>query len=834
MRRTKGRSRRALRPVLSLESLEWRQMLSYGAPAPAFLVNETIAGGQSAPRSVVDDQGRVNVVWQDYGGDGSGYGVYARSFDVGGNPVGTQFRVNAETAGDQTDPRIAVRSITYQDDGLIVTWRDGGQVDFQLYDAQGLKVGEPTPLAGVAGVPADYELVGLPSGGFLIVTDDQIYTFGADGTPAGSTTLDRAHAGWTVQDSDAPGRVGILYYDTAVVTWAETRSRQNAADETVYDARIWAAPLNSYDPMLQGPILVAEIDDATSAAELAALDPTVVRPAGYYGTSLIAWRQAEAAGTTFHARQIDYDGTPIGEGFTLATAAPGDSEAAAIGWLGDDALAVFFVDQDPAGPDGGYIQIFGADGTPIDGPIAAPDVAADSLASLTVVPTAGSDFLLIWGDPQADPTAGEVSAQRFASTRKGLGISNDGLDVSESVGQAVFTVIRSGDLSQAASVRYATRDGSALAGYDYTPTSGVLNFAPGQALGTIALSVVDDHVAENYKYFYVSLSDPVGVDDLGNVEGYVSIEDDEPAAEHPLVFVDYDAYGLWTYNQVEGWAQINTVDPQSVLTTWRRDAYIDFGPGGLWHWDQLRGYSQISAVDPQSVMLDENGDSVYIDFGYGGLWKWSESAGYTPINSVDPQQVIVQFDHLDIDFGPGGLWRWSEAAGYTQISPFDPEAVASNYNELYIDFGAGGLWRWSGTAGFAQLHTVSPETMTLGYTYDVASGYGDVLYLDYGAGGLWQWSEGAGFSQINAANPESVVYDGYQTLYIDFGTGGLWKWGQTAGYQQVNGANPELVAFSSFDQALYIGFGAGGFWRWSATDGFRKLNDAAPPAFSVA
>ena len=56
---------------------------------------------------------------------------------------------------------------------------------------------------------------------------------------------------------------------------------------------------------------------------------------------------------------------------------------------------------------------------------------------------------------------------------------------------AVFTVTLSSALSQKATVRYSTANGSANAGSDYTAVSGTLTFLPGVTAQTIAVPVED-------------------------------------------------------------------------------------------------------------------------------------------------------------------------------------------------------------------------------------------------------------------------------------------------------------------------------------------------------
>ena len=61
-------------------------------------------------------------------------------------------------------------------------------------------------------------------------------------------------------------------------------------------------------------------------------------------------------------------------------------------------------------------------------------------------------------------------------------------------------------------VDYATRDGSATAGYDYTAQSGTLTFSAGETSKTVQVSIIDDSVDENYETFTLALSNPDGAE----------------------------------------------------------------------------------------------------------------------------------------------------------------------------------------------------------------------------------------------------------------------------------------------------------------------------------
>ena len=92
---------------------------------------------------------------------------------------------------------------------------------------------------------------------------------------------------------------------------------------------------------------------------------------------------------------------------------------------------------------------------------------------------------------------------------------------------AVFTVEFSEPSNAPATVQYATRDGSAVAGSDYLATSGTLTFAPGQTRQTISVAVIGDRIGEEIEHFSVVLSSPTGAI-LLNDSGTELIYDDEP------------------------------------------------------------------------------------------------------------------------------------------------------------------------------------------------------------------------------------------------------------------------------------------------------------------
>jgi hypothetical protein len=124
-----------------------------------------------------------------------------------------------------------------------------------------------------------------------------------------------------------------------------------------------------------------------------------------------------------------------------------------------------------------------------------------------------------WRDIAVAPPANDFS------------LSAPSYSVGEAAAGAAITVTRAGPAIGAASVAYSTADGSATAPSDYTPSSGTLNFAPGQRSATFSVPIVDDAVFEGPESLGVALSGPTGgaASLVDPSSGTLTIQDDDPA-----------------------------------------------------------------------------------------------------------------------------------------------------------------------------------------------------------------------------------------------------------------------------------------------------------------
>jgi ELWxxDGT repeat protein len=107
-----------------------------------------------------------------------------------------------------------------------------------------------------------------------------------------------------------------------------------------------------------------------------------------------------------------------------------------------------------------------------------------------------------------------------------------------------FTVTRSGDISAAATVAFATSNATATAGSDYVALTGSLPFTAGAATAFVDIQILSDDVIEKNENFFLTISAPSsGVIERNLATGW--IEDDDRASALSVALIP-DAYNNGT------------------------------------------------------------------------------------------------------------------------------------------------------------------------------------------------------------------------------------------------------------------------------------------------
>lgn len=261
------------------------------------------------------------------------------------------------------------------------------------------------------------------------------------------------------------------------------------------------------------------------------------------------------------------------------------------------------------------------------------------------------------------------------------------ISVSESAGEVVLRVRRSGDLSQAASVRYQTENQTATAGSDYVGKSGTLSFGVNQAVAEIVIDLIDDADPESLESFTVSLSNPSGAA-LGSVSSaVVNLLDDEQSLPN---FANFDGGSPITRNGsasvTGGRLQITSAAPYQAGSAFYNDAIdlnsntsfqsnFSFAINGGAGAGGADGFAFVLQNSPQSTAA-LGGNAGWL--GYGGIsrsvaiefdtWKntWDAFGDEVSVNLNGDFQNSIGSAASPINLNSGAIgYAWVDYDGIT-------------------------------------------------------------------------------------------------------------------------------------------------------------------------
>jgi hypothetical protein len=120
--------------------------------------------------------------------------------------------------------------------------------------------------------------------------------------------------------------------------------------------------------------------------------------------------------------------------------------------------------------------------------------------------------------PSAGTTLGSPSTASLTivDNDAALAFSSAGYSVNESGGSAMITVKRTGFAASAVSVHFATANGTAKAGLDYTAVSRTISFAAGESSKTVSIPITNDVLLEGNETVTLTLSGPSAGAALGS------------------------------------------------------------------------------------------------------------------------------------------------------------------------------------------------------------------------------------------------------------------------------------------------------------------------------
>jgi hypothetical protein len=285
-------------------------------------------------------------------------------------------------------------------------------------------------------------------------------------------------------------------------------------------------------------------------------------------------------------------------------------------------------------------------------------------------------------------------------TSQATGTINDNDSVTFSIsggtategGSVAFTVTRGGMTTGTYSVNYATANGSATAGSDYTTTSGTLTFVSGQTQQTISVPTIDDTQIESQENFYVNLSSPTGGATIGTSQATGVINDND-APVFSIGNAQATEGGTLSFTVTRSGSATGTGTVNWATANGTAVAGSDYNAGS--------GTLSFAANGTQTINISTINDTVsepteqmYVNLS-GGNGTISTSQGVGTINDDDPSTLTVTVPAG----GSVNLRTLANSNGYTNQT-----SVTFNLpSGSTVTGGAGGgaaidTGSWSGTA----------------------------------------------------------------------------------------------------------------------------------------
>lgn len=178
----------------------------------------------------------------------------------------------------------------------------------------------------------------------------------------------------------------------------------------------------------------------------------------------------------------------------------------------------------------------------------------------------------------------------------------------EDAGSVTVTITRGVNTSGTVKVNYATVNGTALAGSDYTPVSGTLTFADGETSKTVTVNIIDDNVYEPAETFRLHLSGAVG-GVIATADANITITDNDTLAPAGKIvkITPYVSSGT------VGTCRVGTTQQITVIATFENGGTLDITALAIW----ASEYPEVATVS-NGLVTGVNAGITVLSFTYNG------------------------------------------------------------------------------------------------------------------------------------------------------------------------------------------------------------------------
>jgi YD repeat-containing protein len=331
------------------------------------------------------------------------------------------------------------------------------------------------------------------------------------------------------------------------------------------------------------------------------------------------------------------------------------------------------------------------------------------------------------------------------STGNGLLTLSVSITVNEPAGSLSVTVTRTGPSAGVVGVSYATSNGTATAGSDYTATSGTLSWPNGDSANkSFSIPITNDSATEGNETFAVTLSVPTGGAVLAAPSAVVVTVVDDEDANAP------SAPGIPSFSSitdVSATANWTAASDNVAVTGYRYRLN-----GGAWN---TLGNVLTVGLTGLTPVTNYTFDVQARDAAAN--WGASASNSFTTQNTVPPPEDYLSLT-VGYDYWDSGTGLWYICYGYESgdIGSLSPNTLIGGRQVLGFEDCSGGGPYGGGLsvtassdpgAGWVSWVTVNGVTFYPNYYFYGGQGYAIWYFSNFGL--QYQW---------NATIPVSVMH----------------------------------------------------------------------------
>lgn len=500
---------------LQLETLEERLVLAANPLGAELLVNSFITNNQSAPAVATSAIAGTSVVaWVSTGQDGSGDGVYAQRYDKFGAAVGSAFRVNVGTSGNQNNVAVAMDAYG----NFVVVWQSsdgsGDGIYARRYNLSGASLtSEFRVNSATSGNQQSPAVVMRDDGSFVVAW----HSANIDGS--GDAIMARRYS--------ATGTALAAQFRVSQFSTGNQQFASIAVDSTGNFLIAW----HSAGQDGAGDAVVARAFNASGSAlgnelivnELTAGDQRSPAVAGLWeGGFVVAWQGSaqDGSGEAIRARILTSNGAILGSELAVNQYTTGNQNNPAVA---ADRVGSFVVSWQSDLQDGSGTAViarrFTSTGTAIDNETIVHSYTTGSQSAPAVAAEADGDFIVVY-QSVGQATGGsdtDIFARRFDVAADAPVLRRPNNQIARQGGYLSFTVTADDQDQPNETLTYSLATG-APTGMTIHSTTGLIEWSPNasHATGDYSVTILVTDSSAGMLTDSITMSVRVfGVDPLG-------------------------------------------------------------------------------------------------------------------------------------------------------------------------------------------------------------------------------------------------------------------------------------------------------------------------------